>query len=150
MKAVVQRVNRASVEVDKSIISSISKGFLILLGIHKEDTDQDLEWLVAKIAKLRVFSDSEGKMNLPIGAIQGEIIVVSQFTLIASTKKGNRPSFIDAAKPDQANLMYEKFMRHLAVEAGVRCHPGKFAADMKVDLVNDGPVTILYDTHNKE
>ena len=149
MIAVIQRVSHASVTIEGQLFSSISNGLLILLGVGQEDTLEDLEWLVTKIASLRIFSDSEGKMNLSIKDINGEALVVSQFTLFANTKKGNRPSFIDAAKPDLAIPMYEQFVTRLEKELGKTVKTGQFAADMKVELLNDGPVTILIDTKNK-
>lgn len=149
MIAVVQRVSKASVTIDSHLFSSIGQGLLILLGIGHEDTKEDLDWLVAKIASLRIFSDAEGKMNLSLKDIDGEALVVSQFTLFATTKKGNRPSFIEAAKPEFAIPMYEQFVALFRQELGKPVKTGQFAADMKVELLNDGPVTIIIDTKNK-
>jgi D-tyrosyl-tRNA(Tyr) deacylase len=149
MRAVVQRVSSASVSVDAKIVGEIQDGFLILLGIGHEDTEEDIDYLVGKISQLRVFADSEGKMNLAIKSIGGNCLVISQFTLYANTKKGNRPSFIEAAGPDIADRMYEEFCSQLSIEIGKEVEKGIFGADMKVSLVNDGPVTILYDTKDK-
>lgn len=146
MKAVIQRVSRASVTVDGELISKIDKGYLILLGVMDDDTEYDAEVLAKKTSTLRVFEDTEGKMNLDIQNADGEILAVSQFTLCADVKKGNRPSFIRSAHPDRANELYEYFCRKLS-ENGVRkVEKGVFGADMKVELLNDGPVTILYDS----
>ena len=152
MRAVIQRVSRASVTVGDACIASIGSGLLILLGVETADTSADAAWLCAKIAKLRIFSDAEGLMNCDISQIGGACIVVSQFTLHASTKKGNRPSFIRAARPEQARALYEEFTAQLRRELGnnERVQTGEFAADMKVELVNDGPVTICIDTQDKE
>jgi D-tyrosyl-tRNA(Tyr) deacylase len=150
MRAVIQRVSEASVAIDGHIHSAISRGFLVLLGIEEADGQEDIEWLVKKISSLRVFSDAEDKMNKSLLDIAGEILVVSQFTLHASTKKGNRPSFIRAARPEQAIPLYESFLLRLSEEIGRPARSGVFGADMKVALVNDGPVTILMDTKNKE
>jgi len=149
MRAVVQRVSCASVSVDAKIVGEIQVGFLILLGIGHEDAKEDIDYLVGKISQLRVFSDSEGKMNLDIKSIDGNCLVISQFTLYANTKKGNRPSFIEAAAPDLADRMYEEFCSQLSTEIGKKVEKGIFGADMKVSLVNDGPVTIIFDTKNK-
>lgn len=149
MRAVVQRVSCASVSVDAKIVGEIQVGFLVLLGIGHEDTKEDSDYLVGKISQLRVFSDSEGKMNLDIKSIDGNCLVISQFTLYANTKKGNRPSFIEAAAPDLADRMYEEFCSQLSIEIGKKVEKGIFGADMKVSLVNDGPVTIIFDTKNK-
>ncbi len=146
MKAVIQRVSRASVTVDGELISNIDKGYLILLGVMDDDTEYDAEILAKKASTLRVFEDNEGKMNLDIQSVNGEILAVSQFTLCADLKKGNRPSFIRSAHPDRANELYEYFCQKL-LENGVRnVKKGVFGADMKVELLNDGPVTILYDS----
>lgn len=146
MKAVIQRVSRASVTVEGELISKIGKGYLILLGVMDDDTEADAEVLARKTSTLRVFEDEEGKMNLDIQNVQGEILAVSQFTLCADVKKGNRPSFIRSAHPDRANELYEYFCDKL-IENGVKnVQKGVFGADMKVDLLNDGPVTILYDS----
>ena len=150
MKVVIQRVSQATVRVSDKIISEIKLGFLILLGIEKSDFKEDIDWLVNKISNLRVFSDNELKMNLSIKDINGEIIVVSQFTLHAKTKKGNRPSYIKAANPEQAEPLYEEFISQLKNESAVSVQSGVFGANMQVDIVNDGPVTIIMDTKNKE
>lgn len=150
MKAVIQRVSRASVAVDGKIISEIKAGLLTLLGIEDADTTEDIEWLSRKIVNLRIFNDSAGVMNESLLDIKGDAIVVSQFTLQASTKKGNRPSYIRAAKPDVAVPLYESFVRQMETDLGKKVGTGIFGADMKVDLLNDGPVTILIDTKNKE
>lgn len=149
MKAVVQRVSQANVAVDGEIAGAIDKGFLILLGVGGDDTAEDIEYLVSKISQLRVFVDNEGKMNLDIKAIEGNCLVISQFTLYANTKKGNRPSFIEAAPPDKAKAMYEDFCTQLSLQIGRKVATGIFAADMKVSLTNDGPVTIIYDSKNR-
>lgn len=148
MKAVIQRVSKAHVELAGNIIGKIDSGFMILLGIHAEDTLKDAEFLVRKISKLRVFEDTEGKMNLDIQAIGGSILSVSQFTLYAETKKGNRPSFIQAAKPEQAVPLYEAFNQQLR-DAGIIVEAGEFGGDMDIFLINDGPVTIIIDTREK-
>ncbi len=150
MKAVIQRVSEASVTVEKKIISSIQKGLLVLVGIEDQDTQEDILWLSAKIARLRIFGDENGVMNKSIKEVDGDVIVVSQFTLHASTKKGNRPSYIKAAKPDIAIPLYESFITELEKEIGKKVGTGVFGADMKVSLLNDGPVTIIIDTKNKE
>lgn len=146
MKAVIQRVSKASVTVDGELISGIGKGYLILLGVMDDDTEADAEVLARKVSALRVFEDEEGKMNLDIQNVDGEILAVSQFTLCADLKKGNRPSFGHSAHPDRANELYEYFCQKL-LENGVKSvKKGVFGADMKVELLNDGPVTILYDS----
>ena len=150
MRVVIQRVSEASVTIDESIKSSIGIGFMILLGIETDDTIEDADWLCKKISALRVFSDDEGLMNLDIKSINGEVLVISQFTLHASYKKGNRPSFIKAAKPEQAIPLYEYFVKQLSALIGKPVQTGEFGADMKVSLINDGPVTITMDTKNKE
>lgn len=150
MKAVIQRVTRASVTIDGKLNSSIGPGSLVLLGIHKDDTAEDVEWIARKIANLRIFEDAEGRMNQSLADIDGELLVISQFTLIASNKKGNRPSFNDAAPPDKGKADYEAVCQALNQITGKNVQTGVFAADMKVDLLNDGPVTILFDTRNKE
>lgn len=150
MKAVIQRVSEANVKINGEVHGQIDTGFLILLGIAEEDTEEDVDWLCKKISGLRVFSDEEGKMNLDIKDINGAFLVISQFTLHAKTKKGNRPSFIHAAKPDIAIPLYENFKKRLAVTSGLTVESGEFGADMKVTLCNDGPVTIIIDTKNKE
>ena len=150
MRVVIQRVSEASVTIDGKIKSSIGQGLLILLGIEQEDNTEDLDWLCKKISALRIFSDDAGLMNLSVQDIGGELLVVSQFTLHGSTKKGNRPSFIRAARPEQAIPLYEKFLAVLEQESGGPVCSGAFGADMKVALVNDGPVTILIDSKNRE
>lgn len=150
MKAVVQRVSKASVTVDQQCISSIGTGLLILLGIENDDDIDDIVWLSRKLANLRIFSDDEGLMNRSLLQIEGEAIVVSQFTLHASTKKGNRPSYIKAARPEIANPLYEKFVSTFEQDLNKTVGTGVFGADMKVDLLNDGPVTIVIDTKKKE
>ena len=149
MRAVVQRVHQASVTVDNKIVGEIQVGFLILLGIGLEDTKEDIEYLASKISQLRVFADREGKMNLDIKSIDGNCLVISQFTLFAQTKKGNRPSFLESAPPEIANKMYDEFCNQLSIKIEKKVEKGIFGADMKVSLVNDGPVTILFDTKNK-
>ena len=150
MRAVLQRVSKASVKVDGELTGSIDWGFVILLGVVPEDTIDDVKWLANKCSNMRVFSDEEGKMNLSIKDIDGKFLVVSQFTLHASTKKGNRPSFIKAARPDHAIPMYEKFCEELYAVSGQNVEKGVFGADMKVDILNDGPVTIIIDSKAKE
>ncbi len=148
MRALIQRVSRASVSVNNEIIGAIDQGLMVLLGIAHNDSIKDIDWLVGKITNLRIFSDEEGKMNLSVTDIGGKILVVSQFTLHASTKKGNRPSFINAARPETAIPLYEKFKMELGKIVPVAC--GEFGADMKVSLINDGPVTIWIDSQQKE
>lgn len=150
MRVVLQRVSKASVTVEDRLISHINKGILILLGITDDDSEEDIQWLVPKISNLRIFNDDNGVMNLSVRDVQGDAIVVSQFTLYAATKKGNRPSYIKAAKPEIAVPMYEAFVLELEKVLGKKVGTGVFGADMKVDLLNDGPVTIVLDTHNKE
>jgi D-aminoacyl-tRNA deacylase len=150
MIAVIQRTIEASVRIDGRVTGSIGKGLLILLGISCDDQDEDIDWLVKKIANLRIFSDSEGKMNLSVQDVGGEVLVISQFTLFASTKKGNRPSFTDAARPETAIPLYGKFIKSLETETGKQVPTGEFGADMKVSLINDGPVTIIIDTKDRK
>ena len=150
MRAVIQRVSRASVTVDEKQIAHIGSGLLILLGIEDADTKEDIEWLSRKVANLRVFNDGEGVMNLSLLESQGDAIVVSQFTLHASTKKGNRPSYIKAAKPEVAIPLYEEFIAQMESYLNKKIGTGIFGADMQVDLLNDGPVTICIDTKNRE
>jgi D-tyrosyl-tRNA(Tyr) deacylase len=150
MKTIIQRVSQAGVTIDGEVVGEITQGVLLLLGIEAADSTEDIDWLCRKICNMRIFRDEDGNMNLSIKEINGEILVVSQFTLHASTKKGNRPSFIKAAKPDFAELIYEQFKIKLAEELGSQIESGKFGADMKVSLVNDGPVTIILDSKNKE
>ena len=150
MRAVIQRVSKASVTIDNKIYSQITNGLLVLVGIEDADTAEDIEWLSGKIVNLRVFNDDNGVMNVSVKDFNGDILAVSQFTLHASTKKGNRPSYIKASKPEFAIPMYEKFVQQLGNELGKKIHTGVFGADMKVELLNDGPVTIVIDTKNKE
>ena len=150
MKVVIKRVSHSYVTVNDSSLSAIQKGFLILLGIEEADDEADIEWLCKKIVGLRIFGDAEGKMNLDIKEVDGDILLISQFTLHAQTKKGNRPSYIKAARPEQAIPLYEKFIVQLQSDLGKKIGTGEFGADMKVALVNDGPVTIIIDSKNKE
>lgn len=150
MRVVIQRVKNASVEVDKELVSEIGQGLLILVGIEEQDTEEDAVWLSGKITRLRVFEDDKGIMNRSVKEIDGDIILVSQFTLHASTKKGNRPSYIKAARPETAIPLYENLLKLLKLDLGKPVGSGIFGADMKVALVNDGPVTIIIDTKNKE
>lgn len=149
MKAVIQRVSEASVTIEGVVKSSIKEGFLILLGVTHDDDQTDIQWLSNKISNLRVFGDENGTMNKSIKDVSGQVIVVSQFTLHASTKKGNRPSFLEAAKPTIAIPLYEAFVNQLENDLGQKVQTGEFGADMKVQLLNDGPVTIIIDTKNK-
>lgn len=148
MRAVIQRVSQAKVVVDENTVGQINRGFMILLGVHEEDTQADVDYLVGKISKLRVFEDDQQKMNRSIIDVGGEILSISQFTLFADTKKGNRPSFVQAAKPDTAIPLYEAFNEVLR-QVGIPVETGIFGADMKCHLVNDGPVTIIIDSQNK-
>lgn len=148
MKVVIQRISEASVKVDDSIVGEISKGFLLLIGVDESDEKEDADWLVQKILNLRVFSDSDGKMNLSIKDIDGELLCISQFTLLADYKKGNRPSFIKAAKPDQAIPLFEYFKAEIS-KSGLKTESGIFGADMKVSLINNGLVTIVMDSKTK-
>ena len=150
MRAVIQRVSEASVVVENEKVANIQQGLLVLLGIEIEDTKEDADWLANKISALRIFSDSEGKMNNSILDVDGDVIVVSQFTLHAKTKKGKRPSYIKSARPEQAIPLYEQFKNELSEVIGKQVQSGEFGADMKVSLVNDGPVTIIIDSKNKE
>jgi D-tyrosyl-tRNA(Tyr) deacylase len=150
MIAVIQRVSSASVEIESKIKSKIGKGLLVLVGVEDADTDEDIEWLSGKIVNLRIFNDPAGVMNVSVKDNGGEIIVVSQFTLHASTKKGNRPSYIKASKPEIAIPMYNKFVERLGSDLGKEIQTGEFGADMKVALLNDGPVTIVIDTKDKK
>ena len=149
MIAVIQRVSQASVQIEGSIKSSIATGFLVLLGITHTDTTEDIEWLSKKMVNMRIFSDTEGKMNIALPEVNGDILLISQFTLHASTKKGNRPSFIEAARPEIAIPLYEQMIKALEKELGKKIYTGEFGADMKVSLINDGPVTILIDSKNR-
>ena len=150
MRVIIQRVSEASVTIRGEVKSSIGIGYLLLLGVGEADSEADADWLVNKIVNLRVFEDEHGKMNKSIEEISGSVLVISQFTLFAKTKKGNRPSYIKAAKPDLAIPLYEYFVKKMEVRLGHSVGTGKFGADMKVALVNDGPVTISIDTKNKE
>ena len=150
MKVVIQRVSEASVTINQNIVAKINNGLLVLVGIEEADTLEDINWLVSKIVYLRIFEDANKVMNLSVKDSDGEIIVVSQFTLHALTKKGNRPSYIKAAKPEIAISIYEKFVQQLELELGKTIQTGQFGADMKVALVNNGPVTIIIDSKNKE
>ncbi|TVZ53201.1 D-aminoacyl-tRNA deacylase [Dokdonia sp. Hel_I_53] len=149
MKAVIQRVTQASVTIDGVVKSNIHQGLLVLLGVTHTDTNQDIDWLTNKIMGLRIFNDAQGAMNLSVGDVDGDILVISQFTLYASTKKGNRPSFLEAARPEKAIPMYEEFVNTLSRKHNKPIYTGEFGADMKVQLLNDGPVTIILDTKNK-
>ncbi|TMU50935.1 D-aminoacyl-tRNA deacylase [Flagellimonas algicola] len=150
MRAVIQRVSEASVTVEGKVVSKINHGLLVLLGIEDADDDSDIQWLAKKISNLRIFNDTNGVMNRSVLDEEGDAIVVSQFTLHALTKKGNRPSYIKASKPEIAIPLYEKFVQSMELELGRNVGTGVFGADMKVDLRNDGPVTIIIDTKNKE
>ncbi len=150
MRAVIQRVKRASVTIENKLFSEINHGLLILLGIETADNDEDIEWLSKKISQLRIFNDSNSVMNLDVREVKGSMIVVSQFTLHAKTKKGNRPSYINAAVPDIAIPLYEKFVKQLQLDSAVPVKTGQFGAMMDVELINDGPVTIFIDSKNRE
>jgi D-tyrosyl-tRNA(Tyr) deacylase len=150
MRVVIQRVAEASVTIDNNIRSSIGKGLLVLAGIEDADNEEDIIWISSKILQLRIFDDADGVMNLSVKDIAGDLMLVSQFTLHASTKKGNRPSYIKASKPPVAIPLYEKLISQLETDLGKKISTGEFGADMKVRLVNDGPVTIVMDTKNKE
>ncbi|MGB0806674.1 MAG: D-aminoacyl-tRNA deacylase [Salibacteraceae bacterium] len=150
MRSVIQRVSKAQVEVSNKVIGKISHGYMILLGVELEDTLDDVKWLTEKICKLRLFDDEEGKMNLNIKDVHGNILVISQFTLHAKTKKGNRPSYIKAARPDQANHLYENFIDQMFHLIDQPIQSGEFGAHMNITQTNDGPVTIIIDTKNKE
>lgn len=150
MRVIIQRVTQASVTIDQQVHAAIGKGFMILLGIEEQESAADIVWLSNKICQLRIFNDAEGVMNLSVKDIGGEILLVSQFTLHASTKKGNRPSYIKAARPESAVPVYEQCIRQLGTDLGKPIQTGIFGADMQVALINDGPVTIIIDTKNKE
>jgi D-aminoacyl-tRNA deacylase len=150
MKAVIQRVAYASLVIDGEVYSAIKRGFVVLLGIEEADTHEDIAWLVQKIVNMRICDDGEGKMNLSLNDVNGELMIVSQFTLYASTKKGNRPSFTASAKPDKAIPLYEKFIDETQKIFPNKIATGVFGADMKITLLNDGPVTIIIDSKNKE
>lgn len=150
MRVVLQRVSSASVTVEYKIVAEIQKGLVVLVGIEDADTQEDIDWLVTKIIQVRIFGDENGVMNLSVEEVKGDVLVVSQFTLHAATKKGNRPSYIKAARPEVAIPLYEKFVRTLENKLGKKVPTGIFGADMKVALLNDGPVTIIMDSKNKE
>lgn len=150
MKIVIQRVSQADVKIDNQIKGKIDQGMLILLGIELDDEESDADWLIQKLIGLRIFSDAEGKMNLSIDEVKGNFLVISQFTLHASTKKGNRPSYIQAARPEKAIPLYEYFLGKLEMDSGTKVESGEFGADMKVSLTNDGPVTIIIDSKNRQ
>jgi len=150
MKIVLQRVSEASVRIDNEIVGQIDTGMMVLLGVEEADDQSDADWLIQKIVGLRIFNDEEGKMNKSITEINGRFLIVSQFTLHASTKKGNRPSYIRAARPEEAIPLYEYFINELGIITATKIETGKFGADMKVSLTNDGPVTIIIDSKNRE
>lgn len=150
MRAVIQRVTEASVNINTTRTEQIGKGLLVLLGIEDNDGNEDIEWLSGKISRLRIFDDNSGIMNLSLQEISGQVLVISQFTLHASTRKGNRPSYIRAARPEIAIPIYDKFIKQLSLDLNDKIHTGEFGAYMQVQLVNDGPVTIIIDTKNKE
>ena len=150
MRVVVQRVSQSNVKVSGEVIGKIKKGLMVLVSFVDEDNDPDLGWMTKKIINLRIFNDDEGKMNRSVQDVGGDILLISQFTLHGSTKKGNRPSFIKAAKPDFANVMYERFIKVLEQSLGKEIQTGEFGGDMKVSLVNDGPTTIIIDSKDKE
>ena len=149
MKVVIQRVTKAQVSINQETVASIQEGLLVLVGIEQEDTQEDISWLSKKVANLRLFPDQEGVMNQSVQDINGDIIVVSQFTLHASTKKGNRPSYLKAARPEVAIPIYENFIKQLETETSKTIQTGQFGADMQIELINNGPVTILMDSKNK-
>lgn len=150
MRLVIQRVKRAGVSINGQLHAAIQQGFLVLLGIEEEDSEDDVIYLAAKLCAMRIFSDAEGKMNLDLRQVHGEVLLVSQFTLYASTKKGNRPSFLKSARPEKAMPLYEIFISEISRLLAKPCKTGVFGADMEVELVNDGPVTILLDSRNRE
>ncbi|NBX28498.1 MAG: D-tyrosyl-tRNA(Tyr) deacylase [Chitinophagia bacterium] len=150
MRLVIQRVTEASVKVDGEIVGAIQNGLMVLVGIEDEDSQEDIEWLAGKVSNLRIFDDAEGVMNLSVKEVQGDILLISQFTLHASTKKGNRPSYINASKPPIAIPLYEAMIQQLEKEMGKPIQTGRFGADMKVSLLNNGPVTIVMDSKNKD
>lgn len=150
MKAVIQRVSSCSVTIDNTVVANIQKGLLVLVGFEDTDEKEDTNWLTAKIANLRIFGDENDVMNLSLKEVGGDMIIVSQFTLHASTKKGNRPSYLKASKPEIAIPLYESFIQQMETELGKKVQTGQFGADMKVVLLNDGPVTIIIDTKNKD
>ena len=150
MRVVIQRVSEASVTVDGQVVGAIQEGLMVLLGIHNEDTEEDIQWTANKLVQLRIFDDADGVMNLSIQEIGGSILLISQFTLYAATKKGNRPSYITAAKPEIAVPIYEQMILQLSKDLGKPIATGQFGADMKVSILNNGPVTIIIDSKNKE
>ena len=150
MRVVVQRVSQSNVKVSGEVIGEIKEGLMVLVSFVDEDNDTDLDWMTKKIINLRIFNDDEGKMNRSVQGVGGDILLISQFTLHGSTKKGNRPSFIKAAKPDFANVMYERFIKVLEQSLGKEIQTGEFGGDMKVSLINDGPTTIIIDSKDKE
>ena len=150
MRVIVQRVSQSKVKVSGEVIGEINEGLMVLVSFVDEDNDTDLGWMTKKIINLRIFNDDQGKMNRSVQDVGGDILLISQFTLHGSTKKGNRPSFIKAAKPDFANVMYERFIKVLEQSLGKKIHTGEFGGDMKVSLVNDGPTTIIIDSKDKE
>ncbi|MXV37225.1 D-tyrosyl-tRNA(Tyr) deacylase [Flavobacteriaceae bacterium Ap0902] len=150
MRAIIQRVKRASVTVEEQVIGNINQGLLVLIGFEAEENQDDFDWMIKKITQLRIFNDAEGVMNLSLLDIKGELLVVSQFTLHANSKKGNRPSYIRAAKPDVAIPYYEKFVQEIQQSAPTKVQTGEFGADMQVSLLNDGPVTIILDSKQKD
>ncbi|MGC6470370.1 MAG: D-aminoacyl-tRNA deacylase [Flavobacteriales bacterium] len=150
MRAVIQRVSQASVTIDNNTYSHIKNGLLILLAVEHADNHEDLEWLSKKIVQLRIFNDHQGQMNQSVVDIKGQLLVVSQFTLYAKTKKGNRPSFIQAANPEKASKLYQQFINQITMDSQLQVTTGQFGADMQVQLINNGPVTIIIDTKNKE
>ncbi len=150
MRAVIQRVSEAGVSINGTVKAAIARGLLVLLAVEETDTPEDVEWLAGKIVRLRIFNDAAGLMNLSVQDVSGEILLISQFTLFASTRKGNRPSYIRSARPEAAIPLYEQFNARLAAELGKPVHTGEFGADMKVALINDGPVTLCIDSKNRE
>ena len=150
MRAVIQRVSQAAVDINGQVTAAIGAGLLVLLAVEETDTTDDIDWLSGKLVRLRIFNDEQGVMNRSVQEVQGELLVISQFTLYASTKKGNRPSYSRAARPEAAMPLYESFVRRLSAQFGQPVQTGAFGADMKVSLVNDGPVTIIIDTNEKE
>ncbi|MFO0358436.1 MAG: D-aminoacyl-tRNA deacylase [Sphingobacteriaceae bacterium] len=150
MRLVSQRVLKSTLRIEDAVYSEIGKGLLILIGVEESDSEDDVDWLAAKMSSMRIFSDADGKMNLDVTQVNGEIMVVSQFTLFASTKKGNRPSFIRSAKPEIAIPLYERFINKIRELTQLPVKTGKFGADMQIELVNDGPVTIIIDSKNRE
>jgi D-tyrosyl-tRNA(Tyr) deacylase len=150
MRAVVQRVSEASVKINGAVVGAIGQGLLVLLAVEESDSAEDVEWLSGKIARLRIFGDEKGLMNCSVADVNGGLLVISQFTLFASTKKGNRPGFERSAKPDLAIPLYKQFLARLSTEAGRPVERGEFGADMKISLVNDGPVTIIIDSKSRE